>query len=418
MDTPTLNMALHLRGSSCQVTHVQVEAINERNYSTMAPVQTSFWHMDPLAKILRKPATSYTMDDVVQTSPRHEADSQCSRGAKGLTNSLRTASIASHLGELRISTMAKPLKIDAKDQSKAIECWKKDLMEPPPHTAAAHGKALERIQQKRSDREGPRKQKRIDQIATDLAKQKAACKVTVHYLILLGKEHLGGIHALAAGGTPHVYTTSGVYGDHEGPRSWIPTLDSASTQHRASHDLTIQVTAPMRQGLSIVGFGEDCGGSETYLHPRPAPDSTPDAQLSEELGLHHVRMLHRIINANHQSALAQSSNNLPHIIPPDPSSNVVSIDSLLATTVWTSASWLPISPRALGFAIGPFRVLEDPAFFHHSSMHDTSLEAQDLREEAEEARQNGEGIRQASTKTQRMIKGGNGLIMNLLTVCL
>jgi hypothetical protein len=59
---------------------------------------------------------------------------------------------------------------------------------------------------------------------------------------------------------PHtcaLYTTAGVYGDHEGPRSWIPILDSAATRHRASHDVTIKVTAPMKDGLSVVGFGED-----------------------------------------------------------------------------------------------------------------------------------------------------------------
>jgi len=418
MDAKSLHLALHLRGSSCQVTHVQVEGINERNYSSMTPIKSAHWHMDPLAKVLRKPAISYTMDDVVLKKQRHEADSQCSRGAKGMTTSLRAASIASHLGELRISTQAKPLStpplttstnkdqqqaFDQQQYQKLMQCWKKDLQEPPPHTTAAHGKALERIQEKMADREGPRKQARVELIAKAMASQRSACKVTVHYLILLGKEHLGGIHALASSSssdgsagttTPHIYTTSGVYGDHEGPRSWIPTLDSAATHHRASHDLTIQVTAPMREGLSVVGFGEDCGGSETYLHSRPAPESPPDVQLQQELGYHHVRMLHRIINANHQSALAQSPN-APHVIPPDPSSSsVVSIDSLLATTVWTSASWLPVSSRALGFAIGPFRMLEDPEFFHDSTLDDKSSEAKQWREEAEEARRNGEGIRQ------------------------
>ncbi|CAJ1903339.1 unnamed protein product [Cylindrotheca closterium] len=398
----SLNLALHLRGSSCQVTHVQVEGVNERNYS-FAPLKSAHWHFDPLAKVLRKPPTSYTMEDIIlqakqQQQPRHEADSQCSRGAKGMTTSLRAASIASHLGELRISAAQSnqpaQVAVQQQQQDKLAACWKQDLQEPPPHTTAAHGKALERIQGKMASREGPRKQARVDLVAKDMAKQRSSVKVTVHYLILLGKEHLGGIHALARGGSPHIYTTSGVYGDHEGPRSWIPTLDSAATHHRASHDLTIQVTAPMREGLSVVGFGEDCGGSKTYLHRRPAPESPPDVQLQQELGYHHVRMLHRIINANHQTIMTQSPN-APHVIPPDPSSaSVVSIDSLLATTVWTSASWLPVSARALGFAIGPFRMLEDPEFFHDSTLDDKSPEAKQWREEAEEARQNGEGIRQ------------------------
>lgn len=47
--------------------------------------------------------------------------------------------------------------------------------------------------------------------------------------------HFGGIHFKAPIGvngatrSPHVYTTSGVLGDHQGPRSWVPTIDSASS---------------------------------------------------------------------------------------------------------------------------------------------------------------------------------------------
>eukprot|EP00980_Cylindrotheca_fusiformis_P030936 scaffold25657_cov264-Cylindrotheca_fusiformis.AAC.1 len=98
----------------------------------------------------------------------------------------------------------------------------------------------------------------------------------------------------------------------------------------------------------------------------------------------------------HQVATSRNvadEDDVPHWIPPDPSSNVLPIDSLLATTVWTSASWLPIPSRALGFAIGPFRVLEDPEFFNLLA-DDTSEEATEIRAEMEEARRNGEGIRQ------------------------
>ena len=81
-----------------------------------------------------------------------------------MTTSLRAASIASHLGELRISTQGKPLGDQTtnlqQQYDKLVTCWKKDLQELPPHTTAAHGKALERIQEKMASREGPRKQAR------------------------------------------------------------------------------------------------------------------------------------------------------------------------------------------------------------------------------------------------------------------
>lgn len=381
-DPEPIQLALHLRGS-CQVTNLQVEGVSEINYAALVPFQASHSHMDPLQKVLLKPATSYTMDDVISKTKRHEADSQSSRGAAGMTNGIRAASIASNLGELRISTSCKPLPKERKplDEHKLIECWKRDLALP-----YTDGTAATRLKEQLAPREEPRKQARIDLVSKAMGKLRSALKVTIHYKILLGGNlrHFGGIHALTSNHTPHIYTTSGVFGDHEGPRSWIPTVDSASTMHRASHDITIEVTAPMRTGLSVVGFGEDYGVTETFLHPA----SKTDANLQKELGYHHVRMVHQVVTA-------QTSKTSPHLIPPDFSGNILPIDSLFATTIWTSGTWLPIPSRALGFAVGPFRILEDPEFFNLLA-EDTSEEAKELRTEMGEARQNGEGIRQVS----------------------
>lgn len=384
-DSRAIQLALHLRGT-CQVTNVQVEGVSERNYSALVPFQSTHLHMDPLQKVLLKPAASYTMDDVISKTRRHEADSQSSRGAAGMTNAIRAASIASNLGELRISTSCKPLPKEQKplDEHKLIECWRRDLALP-----YADGAAATRLKEQLASREGTRKQSRIDLVAKAMGKVRSALKVTIHYKILLGGniQHFGGIHAMTSQQTPHIYTTAGAFGDHEGPRSWIPTLDSASTMHRSSHDITIQLTAPMRNGLTVVGFGEDYGVTETFLHRRPTSE-TPDVNIQRELGYHHVRMVHQV-------ATPHNEQNSPHLIPPDLSSNILPIDSLLATTIWTSGSWLPVPSRALGFAIGPFRVIEDPEFFYLLE-DDASEEAKQLRAEMEEARRNGEGIRQVS----------------------
>jgi hypothetical protein len=43
--------------------------------------------------------------------------------------------------------------------------------------------------------------------------------------------------------------------------------------------------------------------------------------------------------------------------------HVLSIHSVLATYIWTSNSWTPISARSLGFLVGPLRTLKDPEYF-------------------------------------------------------
>jgi hypothetical protein len=313
-----------------------------------------------------------------------------------MTNAIRAASIASNLGELRISTncIGLPKELKPQDEQKLTACWKQDLSK-----SRSEGEAITKLDQQLTSRGSPRRSSRIDLIAEAMSssKYRTALKVTIHYKILLGSDamHYGGIHALTSKQTPHIYTTAGVFGDHEGPRSWIPTLDSASTDHRASHDITIKVTAPMREGLSVVGFGEDYGASEMFIHHRPSSQNLLDAKVQKELGFSHVHMLHQIAE---KQAAALKSNNSPHLIPPDQFAPTLSIDSLLTTCVWSSASWLPVPTRAIGFAIGPFRVLEDPEFFDTDAA-DNSDEASQLRAEIEEARRNGEGIRQVSACT-------------------
>lgn len=359
---------------------------------------TTFQHLDPLERVLLKPASSYTMDDVIQKGRRHEADSQSSRGAVGMANALRAASIASNMGELRISSEHPPSPKDVPKQPSLEECWKMDLIKAPDGTLPTG--SLHRLEERLEARNQELRNQRLGQVATALSEAKhRAYKITVTYHILLATPfdttHLGGIHVSTANRTPHVYTTAGVFGDHEGPRTWVPTLDSASTNHRASQSLTIQVTAPLCEGISVIGFGEDFGATETLLHDRLSADTDPDiarcAQgLYQELGDRHVAFLQQI-----EASRESEAESIPHLIPPDPASNAITMSSILSTTSWKSCSWLPVPARSLGFVIGPFRVLEDPEYFAPPDDADTSKAARETRAALDNAREHGEGIRQA-----------------------
>eukprot|EP00934_Nitzschia_sp_Nitz4_P008327 Nitzschia sp. Nitz4//scaffold39_size137210//1884//7601//NITZ4_003182-RA/size137210-processed-gene-0.81-mRNA-1//1//CDS//3329550332//8317//frame0 len=394
---PSLALGLHFRGT-CQVQSVTVESVSPKAPLALAPLSNpSYHHADPLERVLLKPPSSYTIDDVLQKAKRHEADSQSSRGAVGMTNSIRAASVASLLGELRI-TGTRPASPKQPPAVPVVEaCWKQDLLQPL-ETASS----VQRLQDRLNLRSPQLREKRLQSLVNTLVEAKdRALKVTVTYQILLGSPHetihLGGIHASTCHRTPHIYTTAGVYGDHEGPRTWVPTLDSASTTHRASHQLSIQVTAPLREGVSVVGFGENFGASETLLHERLGKNdgtvgNSDDTDLVREFGGGHVKILREIQDKNNQQV---DDLNLPHVIPPDPSVKALNMDSILATTVWVSNSWLPIPARSLGFAVGPFRVLEDPEYFCHEAEESTGKEAVLAQEHADHARDYGEGVRQA-----------------------
>ena len=58
-----------------------------------------------------------------------------------------------------------------------------------------------------------------------------------------------GTLPLSIATTPHAYTVAGTFGDHQGVRSWLPTLDSASPFHRPSFELMATVTEREEEGL-------------------------------------------------------------------------------------------------------------------------------------------------------------------------
>eukprot|EP00533_Pseudo-nitzschia_delicatissima_P004876 CAMPEP_0116090012 /NCGR_PEP_ID=MMETSP0327-20121206/6729_1 /TAXON_ID=44447 /ORGANISM="Pseudo-nitzschia delicatissima, Strain B596" /LENGTH=1889 /DNA_ID=CAMNT_0003581237 /DNA_START=110 /DNA_END=5782 /DNA_ORIENTATION=+ len=405
-DTATSQQfAVHLRGS-CRVSAVEVESL-DGSKSELVKRKSMFEHFDPLETVLLKPATTCTMDDVVRRRKRHDADSQSTRGATGMTNAIRAASIGSNLGELRILASLEQ-KQDENKMEAAKACWKSDL-----ETSKDSGDVVSRLAERIESRTSRRKISRIDLVAGILAKHThRAAKITVKYTICLGDHeirHLGGIHALTTNHTPHIYTTTGVYGDHEGPRSWLPTCDSAASAHRASHDMTIRVTAPMKDGLSVVGFGENFGVHETLLHDPLAGASAivEETNLRKELGTNHVEWLRKTSVACSERMDEEMATSYPHIIPPelDAHNKFTSIDSILATAVWKSCSWLPISPRSQGFAIGPFRILDDPEYLNSLIDDESGSSASEAEEDEEnkkesqdlilQARENGEGIRQA-----------------------
>ena len=100
-----------------------------------------------------------------------------------------------------------------------------------------------------------------------------AMKVVVRFALrrspAAGAAHLGGISLVAlsaapagtarrlpppSAATPHAYTVGDTHVDHQGARSWLPTLDSASPRHRASHELAVKVTSTRGEG-AVVEWG-------------------------------------------------------------------------------------------------------------------------------------------------------------------
>ena len=293
--------------------------------------------------------TATTKDDVKQQrktitearTRRYEADAHAIRGTKGMTYSLRAASISSALGELRIniapSTNVMTNLRPPGSEAEAYKCWRDDLQlssstrgatattAPAGETAQGgmEGKANAHMIRHRCHK---RREVRLDQIAKSLAEAtatsstslsrstsknntnatnkeeeeeetkiiwplSAGMKIIVRFsmsrhssssTLFNPRLHLGGINFIAPpprkGGdpamnnhpclsTPHVYTTSGTHGDHQGVRSWLPTLDSASPKHRASHELLIKVTSTKDEGLWPVASGEDFGYNLSVSHP-------------------------------------------------------------------------------------------------------------------------------------------------------
>jgi hypothetical protein len=406
---PCQNLALHLR-RPCRVKSVEIKTlarIGEPALVGWAKLPTTYQHADPLAHVLVKSPASYTEDDIVNL--HKDADAQCSRGAQGMTTALRVASIASNMGELRmtVSDPNKP-KIRIGQQLKeepmqamvmdltmeeAEKGWYDDLM------VEASGSAVRDLHKDLWRRSEEAKEARLRRISRGMAEATVrsgqataiqAMKITVSYEIPMDhlSAHLGGIH-FHAKGTPHIYTTAGVAGDHEGTRSWLPCLDTANSRHRASREITILVTAPVRDGLSAVGFGEDFGARTAYLHDQDIP-----ATAAMHLGDEHADVLRNIYkNEVVVDTLQTQPGSVSHIIPPDQASN--SIDAILATSVFCSYNWTRCPARSLGFAIGPFRILEDPEYFSLDEDEASPQGENESMEVLEAARSKGEGIRQA-----------------------
>lgn len=404
-----------------------------------------------------------TKDDGDSTKYEYDADAQSSRGAAGMTTGLRAASMASNLGELRVWVETKGKKqqqppktttTTATATTGAIDTtttayvtWKRDLERVSqfiPEYAAGGGGGSGAVAQRLSavlqERSVDRRTKRLHLVASRLAAAAVppdgkvnnlettkvvtnrAFKVTIQYSIsalndplpstitnddgtsTLAQQqphNLAGLQAVS-GGTPYVYTVTGVYGDHEGPRCWIPVLDSAAVPHRASHCLTIAVTAPVTAGLSVVGCGEDYGISETVWHDET---SNQDA-VQRELGSDHFG---KIMARQQQQQLFISSPQsvtprAMHVIPLEhQQQRQASLHTIQATNVWCSQAWLPIPCRSLGFAIGPFKVLEDPEYFGPSALDEKDDDDEEDGKEPfydrlaaflESVRKNGKGIRQ------------------------
>lgn len=399
-EKPDSSMALHLRGS-CRVLGITAETVAKKEEDDgvfLAPATVSYQHIDPLTHVLVKPTQSYSEND------GYDADSQCCRGAAGMTTGLRAASVASNMGELRL-VISGNSKSPHLSKDMVSECWKEDLS----RTLSQDGLVVDRLKGQLHRRSSGRREDRLNLISQRLAEassskpdeanssvttaHKRAMKLTIQYEIQLGNQecsHMGGIH-FHANSTPHVYTTVGVMGDHEGPRSWIPCLDSASSKHRASHELVIKVSASMREGLSPVGCGEDFGAGETLLH-----DLTCDTNAEEELGKEHNGRVKGFFQQSVNRGFDHyESGSVPHVIPPE--KPVATIDSILATSVWCSQIYTPIPARSMGFAVAPLKVLYDPEYYSSSEEDENSGDGKKVVGQTlsvERSRVNGEGIRQ------------------------
>ena len=395
-----------------------------RKATGLRPVRVSHAHFDPLEKVLLRPVHLFDSDsfavDKNGDSLRFEADFQSGRGGSGITDALRAASVASCLGELRLSVTSGGAG-DGSDSNRerAEKSWRETILKAGGDDCASVDSAagggigsMARRLRLRLDSQR-RRQHRADRatlVAKKMAKAEgAAMRLTINFAgpdIEAGSSaHQGGIHLLAPSPgappgssdvvTPHVYTTSGNHGDHQGPRSWLPTLDTAHSRHRSSHELTVSVTAPADEGLWCVGFGEDLGLNDVVLHRPPlAPTVAPGmgdsgaGPLAEALGRGHGQFVADIFG-NGARAAARGT----HVIPPPPD---------LATAVFVTSTWSPIPARSLGFAVGPFRVLYDAEYFNLTGDEDDEEEGGDGVDDDEEppatveetALQSGEGIRQ------------------------
>jgi hypothetical protein len=420
---------------------------------------------------------------------RYEADTQCTRGGGGMMEALRCASIASNSGELRLRFVCPRANVAGTEVLKNV--WREELLKSDGQDCDG---SLEKELKSADHKRGVgRRQKRLDLIVNKMvqenppdknaesshagsasssaknresedAKDKSMAaktsmstngtstamglKVVIQfYMEEVDSLHLGGIHfqaptvvdgnAQLQTSTPHVYTTSGVIGDHQGVRSWVPTIDSASSKHRSSHELTVAITADSREGLWAAGCGEHFGVSKTVLHnipncnqvsdgkvmlgsksdlePSPIVRSEPvpfgqecsgaDKELLMVLGKRKLDFLGQQFKEDPIQNKVDLGNdgNKVHLIPPENAADASSIcQGPLATAIWTTSIWSPCPSRSLSFAIGPFCVIYDPEYYgKDDSDHEDGQDSDEEEEEEEDyptinetAKEHGEGIRQ------------------------
>jgi len=542
----------------------------------------SFAHHDPLSVVLTRPPSLHSVeddgvphfaaakkngvdtDDVVEArmqssgaaattkqsatttrtaTRRYEADAHATRGTKGMLNSIRAASIASALGELRL-TIA-PLRgggavvegsgtnnnddveLLHPPQSKldVMECWKNDLLqslaneeheeESNSSNAGGAGESTRgSIEQTMTNnilqwRCTQRRDARIDLISNSLAKasivekggEKAAAgagpggnnkgkwalspamKIVVRFSLrpsgvpptsvvptvnncsvpskksklanVIGHHYIGGLSFTAPSNdesqlftTPHVYTIAGSHGDHQGVRSWLPTLDSASPNHRCSHELVVKVTSRRKEGLWPSASGEDFGLNQSVSHPilgndaneavfgpmkRECSDNNDDdtllyqkgveeaervwnfvdGSISKALGGRHFKFINDFfygMNGDNNNREATSSSGKVSTTLSDTSdlnmemlTQIRKLRPTYVTSIFSSLVYSPCPSRSLGFAVGPFATIYDPEYFRldndDEDDSDDEIENDDADDGSplsiqETARKMGEGIRQ------------------------
>jgi len=541
----------------------------QSSYSTMTtklhpiPHHTvSFAHHDPLSVVLTRPPSLHSVeddgvphfamkdgvdgDDVVEakmqssvaasaaaaakttTTRRYEADAHATRGTKGMLNSIRAASIASAMGELRL-TIA-PLRGEVVDsanndelqppQSKldVMQCWKNDLLqskfnEEEEEINGSNGTGESTrgsIQETMTNnmlqwRCTQRRDARIDLISNSLAgasiveqggekaaaaaavsakgcdgkKEKwplsPAMKIVVRFSLrplgvpptsvvptvnddsvtlkksklanVTGHHYIGGLSFTAPSNdesqftTPHVYTIAGSHGDHQGIRSWLPTLDSASPNHRCSHELVIRVTSRRKEGLWPSASGEDFGLNESVSHPILGNDASEavfgpmkrecsdndalyqkgveeaervwnyvDGSITKALGARHFKFINDFFYGldDDNNSEATSSDQISQLsdtsdLNMEMLTQVRKLRPTYVTSIFSSLVWSPCPSRSLGFAVGPFAAIYDPEYFRldndDEDDSDDEIENDDVDDGSplsiqETARKMGEGIRQ------------------------
>jgi hypothetical protein len=382
-------LALHAR-NSIHVDQVKVSTVgvvpNKGKVTFEACGAASVSHADALSVVLQPPTTAVENDE---ESPRGQGDTQYTRGAVGMTTALRAASVASHMGELRVSylpptttnntsgsntataaaatTTTTSSTTSSQPDTAVMELWLEDLLEGSSQAQPNHATTPERQSVRH---------KRLTRVAQQLASSKVhmALKVELVFTYPLLEndnkssaslmQHYGGWHVCHDVAYPHVYTTSGTYGDFSsGPRTWVPTLDSAKVQHRASHELTVRTTARATAALQCLGAGETMGRAYAVGHygaaenPSSSGDDNTIALGTAIRSTEHVQWWKALPRSSPNTPTAQQ----PDVVPPDQQDTVAT--ALYVTHVWTSAIWTPIPVRSLGWAIGPWAIVEDPEYF-------------------------------------------------------